>query len=367
MAAERIRTFEALDGLAKVDARALVLASGSLSSVYLLRWMAQRFRTVTALHVRLDPEAAIPEPLPTLCQALSVELHSVDATVDFSERYIIPAIRAQARFRDSAPLSHSLWQALVAEQAATLARKQGFRVLVHAALPGRYSLERINTSLAALGFVGAYGSPFDETVISHEMKQGTLQEMGLLSRSPTGPRVRENPWSRTLEAGELGDDASPGWKDGAFAWTRATREQPMRIRIGFERGAPRLLEGRLLNLKAVLSTLNRQVGAYGLGRFLHLDTSEDVRVDQVHEAPGATLLLDAYKRLEAQCLSAEFLRTKQPLEELWAREAMVGRWFALPRRSAEAFISTLAEAVVGEVEYELSRAGFRPVRIQPKK
>ena len=368
MPAERLRSFEAVEALATPGTHALVLASGSLASAYLVRRMAARFPgAVTVLHVGLGVDAGAPEPLPALCQALSVELQSLDASADFAERFVVPAIRAQARFQGTSPLSHSLWQALVAEKAAGIARERHLRLVVHAAAAGRHSLDRLNTALVELGFTGAYGSPFEAKPVPPEEKLRALQELGIGPSPSWQPRVRENLWSRTLEAGEPGASGGQGWKDGAFTWTKATREQPMRVLIGFERGTPKLLDGCPLGLKELLSTLNREVGAYGLGRFLHLDTSEEVRVDQVHEAPGAALLLDAYKRLETECLPAELLREKQRLEQLWTREAVAGRWFGLPRRAAESFVATLAESVTGEVEYELSRGGPRPLRIQPKK
>ena len=75
--------------------------------------------------------------------------------------------------------------------------------------------------------------------------------------------------------------------------------------------------------------------------------------------PAATLLYDAYRRLESASVRSECVREKLCLEQLWVREAIEGRWFGLLRESAQEFINHVAARVNGTIEYELDSQGFK--------
>jgi argininosuccinate synthase len=114
------------------------------------------------------------------------------------------------------------------------------------------------------------------------------------------------------------------------------------------------LNGTALAPVELIARLNRQAGAFGIGRFCgleHLDQGE--KVLEVREAPAAHVLMDAYRHLETATLDAELLREKMHMEQVWVREAIEGRWFSALRAAADGFIEQCVAGVSGTVRYRL--------------
>lgn len=107
-------------------------------------------------------------------------------------------------------------------------------------------------------------------------------------------------------------------------------------------------------LRSLVESLNVRAGRYGLGRYSGLEHLDDGRkVLEVREMPAAELILRSSRHLEGACLTAEELRAKLPIEQLWVREALEGRWFGALRTASAAFIDTCSERVNGTVRWRV--------------
>lgn len=115
------------------------------------------------------------------------------------------------------------------------------------------------------------------------------------------------------------------------------------------------VDGTALALPELIAELNARVGRYGMGRYSgleHLDHGE--KVLEIREMPAAWLLLRGYRLLENAVLDAETLREKMPLEQLWVREALEGRWYGELRAAVQAFIEVCSRDITGSVRWRLS-------------
>ncbi|NMO50536.1 argininosuccinate synthase [Actinoplanes sp. TBRC 11911] len=337
----------------------VTLFSGGLDSAYtLLRLGELGFRDVTALLV--DVGAPYDEPLLKETAArLGAQLRIIDARETFAEEFVAPAIAAHATYLNTHPVSSSLSRPLLAREAVRIAGEIGARVVLHTANQSQNSLRRLNGAIAALGYDGFFGTPYELDADSRLKKQAALEHAGLsfyVQRETSGD---ENLWCREFESGVLDDPEDVRVPAEMFEWSRLAGEPADEtLVLAFREGRPVAVDGEVLPLVELIMRLNERVGRYGLGRYTsleHIDTGE--KVVEVREMPAAHLLLDAYRRLESATVSSETIRTKLVVEQAWVREAVEGRWFGQLREACQRFVFEVRAHVTGEIRYHLGRHG----------
>jgi argininosuccinate synthase len=361
-----IRDFSQIEKIAVPGSRVVTLFSGGLDSFYLL-WRLSRHPglQVHALSVGLGGDGEYGHSREDVLR-LGAEHVLTDLSADFAEEFVAPAIAAQSTYLGIHPISSSLSRPLLARAAVDLAEKVGAQIILHTANRSQNSLRRLNTAIAALGYDGYFGSPYDLDAISREEKQAALKEAGFPDFAKRVYSGDSNLWCREFESGLLDD---PEWfpvPESAFTWTAARASDPVsELTIDFEGGRPVAVDGTRTGLRKMIESLNVQVGRLGLGRYSgleHIDSGE--KVLEVREMPAAYLLLHAYRQVESATVPAETIREKLALEQLWTREALEGRWFGSLRTAAQAFIMSVAEQVTGRITYRLDRAGATVLSIQ---
>nr|WP_026414524.1 argininosuccinate synthase-related protein [Actinomadura oligospora] len=363
-----VREFDHIEEAARNGGRVVTLFSGGLDSFYLL-WRLSRYPDleVYALSVALGGDAEYDDSTGGVARLGARHVLADRATV-FADEFVAPAIAAQAVYLGMHPVSSSLSRPLLARAAVELAEDVGAQLVLHTANRSQNSLRRLNTSIAALGFDGHFGSPYELDAISRDDKQNALKKAGFpdfVNRSHSGD---SNLWCREFESGLLDD---PEWfpvPEDLYSWTAAVPpERPDKVVIDFEGGRPVALDGEPAPLREVIVALNVRAGRYGLGRYSgleHIDSGE--KVLEVREMPAACLLLHAYRHLESATVPAETIREKLPLEQAWTREALEGRWFGSLRTAAQAFVTSVAERVTGRITYRLDRTGMTVLSVEAR-
>jgi argininosuccinate synthase len=147
--------------------------------------------------------------------------------------------------------------------------------------------------------------------------------------------------------------------------TRSPREapdEPAEVTIGFEAGRPVSVNGERLAPVAIVETLNRIGGEHGVGR---VDLVENRFVGMksrgCYETPGGTLIVTAYRELEALTLDRNLMHYKQRLALDYAELVYNGFWFTPLREALDAFFEKAAESVTGEVTLRLFKGNVEPV------
>ncbi|HEU0078704.1 MAG TPA: argininosuccinate synthase-related protein [Longimicrobiaceae bacterium] len=350
----RIRS---LSDLAAISAgsHVLCLYSGGLDGTYLLSSLGElRGVRVTALTVSLGSGESLGR-IRRATDFFGMESIIVDRTVEFAERYVASAIHSQAVYLGAHPISASLSRPLIAQTACEVAAALGYGVILHTSNRSQNSLRRFNSSLASLGFAGLFGSPFELSGLSREAKIEALRRLGLEQGEDRSYSTDVNLWCREIEYGPLDDPESIDLASAPFVWTSSgAHADSISVVLRFTGGRPTHLDGRPIHLVPLIRFLNEAVGSRGLGRYVGLEEIQDgFKVQELREMPAAHILLDAYRRLESACVPAEVIRVKMNMEQLWVREAVEGRWFGPLRVAAQAFNSSVANAVSGDVTYVL--------------
>jgi argininosuccinate synthase len=73
----------------------------------------------------------------------------------------------------------------------------------------------------------------------------------------------------------------------------------------------------------------------------------------MYEFPGATILLNAHKALEALTLTREVAHFKPIIEQKWAELVYFGLWFSPLKKALDAFIDQTQKNVSGTVRLKL--------------
>lgn len=355
-----IRSFRQIEKSIFGGRPVVTLFSGGLDSTYLLLKLRQLGLTeIHAVSIDIGEDESTHHKR-EIAEKLGVRLHVLDRREEFSDKFVSSAIAAQAVYLGVHPVSSTLSRPLIASTALTLAGQLDAQAIIHTANRSQNTMRRLNGSFHLLGYDGLYGSPYDLDPIGRETKHGELRSAGLDLLNGRDVSGDSNLWCREFESGILDDPELHAVPESMYRWSAVGAELPesTTVSVSFEAGKPVAIDDETLSLSEIISRLNFRVGRYGLGRYSgleHLDNGE--KVLEIREMPAAWLLLRSYRHVEAACLSAELIREKQHLEQIWVREALEGRWFGELRAAAQEFISSCAMQTTGSVTWLLRMGG----------
>jgi argininosuccinate synthase len=344
-----------LDDVFRTIHRPLLLYSGGLDSKYFLLAARQRGVRAVALHVHLGP--GYPDPAAAeSAAALGADYRLIGPLEAFVERFIAPAIRANASYQGQFPVCSSLSRPLMAEEAVRFAAEHDLDGVIHSAGYLQNSASRFNNSIRTLAPQLRIGNPFLREPVTRSDKLSALSAAGVEHRSDLYS-IDESLWGRVAENGVL-DDPSNTVPEEVFCRTRNSIGAPRRlldVAMRFENGLPVAIDGQARPLAVIIAEMNRVAGEYGVGRFNGLeDTGFGVKNHEVRESPGAAVILQAHAAVECAVLTQRELTMKRSIDAEWTALVVQGHWHTPLRLSLEAFVAELSRQVHGEVVLRFS-------------
>jgi argininosuccinate synthase len=144
---------------------------------------------------------------------------------------------------------------------------------------------------------------------------------------------------------------------------REAPDTPAEVTIGFEKGRPVSVNGQHhVSGVSLLEELNRIGATHGIGR---IDLVENRFVGMksrgCYETPGGTLIMAAFRELEALTLDKSTLHYKQKLALDYAELVYNGFWFTPLREALDAFFEVVSQTTTGEVTLRLYKGNIEPV------
>ena len=345
-------------------ARKVVLAfSGGLDSTVLISVLRENYGyEVIAVHVDVGEVITTQKEVEQLrrlaLQAGACEFHIIDARERFAQGFVLPALKANALYQNRYPLSSAISRPLIIEAILEVGRRRGAVAFAHGA-SGKGN-DHVRFDLAARGL-----DPNVRMIAPQRdryMSRNAAVDYAVERRIPVPERARgaysidTNIWGRSIQGGELEyiDRAPP-----EDVWTttvnpRNAPDSPRDLVIRFENGCPVALDGEVLGLVALIDKAN-QIGAqHGVGR---IDVLEDrltgIKSRELYEAPGALVLIEAHRDLEATVIDRNLRSFKNTVDSNFARLAYDGFWHSPLREALEAFIESVQRFVIGEVTVRL--------------
>jgi argininosuccinate synthase len=287
----------------------------------------------------------------------------MDAKEEFVEKYVRPAIQANALYEDAYPLGTALARPLIGEKVIEVARKEGAEAVAHGATSKGNDQIRFESAFKALAPDTKIIAPIRMWGMTRKEEVEFARKRGIpISETSSKYSIDENLWSRSIEGGELEDP----WHEPpeeAFEWVtipEKSLDEVLELTLEFEKGVPVAVNGKKMRLIDIINTLNGLVGKYGYGIIDHMENRVvGLKSREVYEAPAALTIINMKKDLEKIVLNKREYRMKRSVDFHWADLIYEGLWFDPIRFELSEFVEALSENVDGEVKAKIYKGSFR--------
>jgi argininosuccinate synthase len=343
-----------------VTRTAVVAFSGGLDTSCIVAWLKEErygFDEVVAVLVDVGQEFDLDESMARGSAAGADDVILVDRKGAFAEEQCARAIKANALYEGKYPLVSALSRPVIAQATAEVALDLGADAVVHGCTGKGNDQLRFELAFKAHYPGVAVIAPLRDRVWTRDEEIVYALEKGIpVQATQASPfSIDENLFGRAIEAGVLEDPwNAPPEEPYALSRHPATAPAPADVVVTFQQGVPVALDGDALPLSALITSLNRLAGAFGVGR---IDMIENrvvgIKSREVYEAPAAIALIAAHSALEDVVLTKDEARIKRPLEQRWTELVYEGQWFSPAREAIDAFVDRTQQLVTGDVRLEL--------------
>ena len=336
---------------------AVVLAfSGGLDTSFCVPWLKERGY---AVHSVFADSGGVDAEERAYIEQRAVELgvashRTVDIAQPIWDQFVVPLLAAGEGYQGQYPLLVSD-RYLIVQAALARCDELGTRRFAHGCTGMGNDQVRFDLTVKALGDYQVI-APIRE--IQKDVGEVRAFERDFLAARGFKTRekyarytINENLLGVTLSGGEIDrfeapDSAARGWCLPREQWP----EQPLAVRVGFDRGQPISLDGRRESGPKILQSLNQRFAEYGVGRSLYTgDTTIGLKGRIVFEAPGLTALATAHRALEEAVLSKAQNRFKPEVGRKWVELVYEGFFHDPLKADLEAFLLSSQARVSGEV------------------
>jgi len=283
----------------------------------------------------------------------------VDLKEEFASDYIMPALWAHARYEGKYPLATALGRPLIAKHLVEVAQKEGAEFVAHGCTGKGNDQVRLEVGVRTLDPDLQIIAPLRDWEFKtreEEIEYARERQIPIDVTKKSPYSIDKNIWGIAIEAGVLEDPMVEPPED-AYVMTKScdkTPKKPRYIEISFEKGVPVKLNGKRMSLVALIESLNKIAGEYGVGRFDMIENRlVGIKSREVYEAPAADVLLKAHEELEGFVMDREFLHYKRVLSEKYSELVYFGLWFSPLKKSLDAFFASNQARVTGKVRIKL--------------
>ena len=353
----------------KSDIKKVVLAySGGLDTSIIIPWLKENYNNCEVIAVsgnvgQADELEGLEEKaLKTGASKLYVE----DITDEFVDDFVIPAMKAGAKYEDYL-LGTSLARPPIAKRLAEIALKEGADAICHGCT-GKGN-DQVRFELTLKHFVPDMPiiAPWREWDIKsreEEIAYAEAHNVPLKINRETNYSKDKNLWHLSHEGLDLEDPANepqynkPGFLEMGVSPEMAP-DKPTYVTLSFEKGIPVAVDGKQLDPVAMMEYLNKLGGENGVGL---CDLVENRLVGMksrgVYETPGGTILYRAHQVLETICLDRDTQHYKELVANRYAELVYFGQWFTPLREALAAFVTETQKTVTGEVKLKLYKGNI---------
>ncbi len=353
----------------KKDIKKVVLAySGGLDTSIIIPWLKENYNNCEVIAVsgnvgQADELEGLEEKA---LKTGASKLYVLDLTDDYVENYIIPCVKAGAKYEEYL-LGTSHARPCIAKGLAEIAIKEGADAICHGCTGKGNDQVRFELTLKHFCPDMPIIAPWREWDIKsreEEIDYAEAHNVPLKINRETNYSKDKNLWHLSHEGMDLEDAGNePLYSKEGFLEMGVCPEQapdvPTYVTIDFEQGVPVAIDGEKMSAKNIILKLNELGGKNGIGL---LDIVENRLVGMkcrgVYETPGGEILYFAHNYLETLCLDKMTAHKKQELSVTFADLVYNGQWFTPLREALSAYVDKTQEHVTGSVKLKLYKGNI---------
>ena len=353
----------------KKDIKKVVLAySGGLDTSIIIPWLKENYNNCEVIAVsgnvgQADELEGLEEKA---IKTGASKLYVLDLTDDYVDNYIIPCVKAGAKYEDYL-LGTSHARPCIAKALVDVAIKEGADAICHGCTGKGNDQVRFELTIKAFAPDMPIIAPWREWDIKsreEEIDYAEAHNVPLKINRETNYSKDKNLWHLSHEGLDLEDAGNEplydkeGFLEMGISPFKAP-DVPTYVTLDFEQGVPVALNGEKMSAKNIILALNKLGGENGIGL---LDIVENRLVGMkcrgVYETPGGEILYFAHNYLETLCLDKMTSHKKQELAITFADLVYNGQWFTPLREALSAFVDKTQEHVTGKVKLKLYKGNI---------
>ena len=274
----------------------VVLAySGGLDTSMMLKWIQEEYEMDVISCILDVGQGKDLGEVEEKAWSLGVLNHyTFDAKEEFAREYVFPAIKANALYMGTYPVSSSISRPLIAKKVVEVAEMEGAQAVAHGCTGKGNDQVRFDLTFKALNPELKIIAPVREWKFDRHSQIQWAKEHGVpvpvTADSPYS--IDQNLWGRSIEGGilEHPDEMAP---DDIWEWTKDVEDapnEPNYVKIGFQKGVPVSIDGAEYGPVEVLQKLNKVGGDHGIGRIEHMeDRVVGLKTRETYETPAAEM------------------------------------------------------------------------------
>jgi len=346
----------------------VVLAySGGLDTSMMVKWLQMEYK-MDVVTVNLDVgQGKERKGIEEKAWKLGVVNHyTFDAKEEFATNYLFPAIKANALYMGTYPVSSSLSRPLIASKVVEVAEMEDAKAVAHGCTGKGNDQVRFDLTFKALNPKLKIIAPVREWKFDRmsQIQWAKDHDVPVPVTADSPYSIDENLWGRSIEGGilEHPDKMVPG---DIWDWTvdvENAPDEPDYVKIGFQKGVPTSLDGIPYKPVEIIQKLKQLGGKHGIGRIEHMeDRVVGLKTRETYEIPAAEIILNAHHDLEKMVLTRHQKSFKYQVDQMWATVVYQGLWVDPFKANLDAFIDSTQENVTGSVTMKLFKGSAKPV------
>lgn len=296
-----------------------------------------------------------------------------DIKEEFVEKYILPAIKAGAKYENKYLLGTALARPIIAKKLVEIAKKENADAICHGCTGKGNDQVRFELMIKACMPEAKIIAPWRIWNIKsreEEFEYAQKHKIPLKITKETNYSKDKNIWHLSHEGLDLENPANEPDYDKILelgVTPEQAPDEPTYIEIEFEQGKPTKLDGKKMSMLKIIETLNQVGGKNGIGI---IDIVENRLVGMksrgVYETPAGSIIYFAHELLESICLDKDTAHYKLNLANEFAKQIYEGKWETTLVKAMIAFIEETQKTVTGKVKIKLYKGNMVPAGIYSK-
>lgn len=344
--------------------KAVLAFSGGLDTSVVIKYLQDKHSLdVVTVTVDVGQEDNL-KKISAKAKSLGVLRHyNIDARQEFVDRFIFPAIKANALYQKKYCLATALARPLIAQKVIEVAKKEGAVALAHGCTGKGNDQVRFDVTYRS-GSNLPIIAPIRDLNLTRDVELKFAKKHNIpIDITAKKFSIDQNLWGRAIEGGDM-EDAFSEPPDDAFIWvkTKNLPNRPQYLEIKFENGIPVEADRKRMKPIELIKYINKKAGANGIGIVDHIeDRVVGIKSREVYETPGALCIIEAHTDLEKMVLTKHELKFKAMVDAEWSWLAYSGLWQDPLKTDLDMFINATQKRVSGTVKLKMFKGSLRVV------